>query len=61
MKIYKLIIEYENPNLPRDEIYFKIKETARYYKNYYKQDNSIKSLKLIRINVKNYDTKPIQK
>lgn len=61
MKIYKLIIEYENPNLTRDEIYFKNKETARYYKNYYKQDNSIKSLKLIRINVKNYDTKPNEK
>lgn len=61
MIIYKLIIEYENPNLPRDEIYFKNKETARYYKNYYKQDNSIKSLKFIRINVKNYDTKPNEK
>ena len=61
MIIYKLIIEYENPNLTRDEIYFKNKETARYYKNYYKQDNSIKSLKFIRINVKNYDTKPNKK
>lgn len=61
MIIYKLIIEYENPNLTRDEIYFKNKETARYYKNYYKQNNSIKSLRFIKIKDKNYDTKPIQK
>lgn len=58
---YKLIIEYENPNIKRDEIYFKNKETARYYKNYYKQNNSIKSLKIIRIKVKNYETKLNQK
>lgn len=42
---YKLIIEYENPNIKRDEIYFKSKETAKYYKN----NNSIKSIKIIRI------------
>lgn len=58
---YKLVIEYENPNIKRDEIYFKNKETARYYKNYYKQNNSIKSLKIIRIKVKNYETKLNQK
>lgn len=46
---YKLIIEYENPNIKRDEIYFKSKETAKYYKNYYKNNNSIKSIKIIRI------------
>lgn len=61
MIIYKLIIEYEIPNSTRDEIYFKNKETARYYKNYYKQNNSIKSLKFIKIKVKNYDTKPNEK
>lgn len=46
---YKLIIEYENPNIKRDEIYFKNKETAKYYKKYYENNNSIKSIKIIRI------------
>ena len=47
---YKLIIVYKNPHQRRDEIYFKSKETANYYKKYYEQNNSIKSLKIIRIN-----------
>lgn len=49
---YKLIIEYENPNTKRDEIYFKTKETAKYYKKYYENNNYIKSIKIIRIKEK---------
>lgn len=58
---YKLIIEYENPNIKRDEIYFKTKETAKYYKKYYENNNSIKSIKIIRIKEKENETKLIQK
>ena len=58
---YKLIIVYENPNIRRDEIYFKSKETADYYKKYYENNNSIKSLKIIIIKYKNNDTKPNEK
>lgn len=47
---YKLVIVYKNPNLTRDEIYFKNKEIANYYKQYYLQNNSVKRSKIIRIN-----------
>lgn len=47
---YKLIIEYIDENQKIDEIYFKNKEIANYYKQYYLQNNSVKRVKIIRIN-----------
>lgn len=47
---YKLIIEYIDENQKIDEIYFKNKEIANYYKQYYLQNNSVKKVKIIRIN-----------
>lgn len=61
MLMYKLTIVYKNPILRKEEIYFKTKEIAKYYKKYYEQNNSIESLKITKTKYKNHDTKPIQK